>query len=73
MKPKYLFPALIATIIAVQSCNKDVPPQPEFYTDPTTLVQQSSYGWLIFNSPQELDIVLNMGRNCKHHNESRTD
>jgi hypothetical protein len=59
MKPKYLFPALIATIIAVQSCNKDVPPQPEFYTDPTTLVQQSSYGWLIFNSPQELDNVLN--------------
>ena len=58
MKPKYLFPALIATIIAVQSCNKDVPPQPEFYTDPTTLVNVSSYGWLQFDNPDHLNDVL---------------
>ena len=54
MRTKLLLTAIAATLLIAQSCNKNTSFEPEFYTDPTSLVNVSNYGWLQFDNPDHL-------------------
>ena len=58
MRTKLLLTAIAATLLIAQSCNKNTSFEPEFYTDPTSLVNVSNYGWLQFDNPDHLNSVL---------------
>lgn len=58
LKTKLILTAFAVTLLIAQSCNKNISTEPEFYTDPTSLVNVSNYGWLQFDDPDHLNSVL---------------